>query len=102
MQWRGSESVQISSVKLCLNKLGNFCLEPSINFPFFISNCVVFFLTDWFIYSCRKCNKKMKRGKIDEGFRIAFRMKTELEITDDGYKWRKYGKKMVKNNPNPR
>ncbi|KAL9249452.1 putative WRKY transcription factor 50 [Drosera capensis] len=34
--------------------------------------------------------------------RVAFRMQSEIEILDDGYKWRKYGKKMVKNNSNPR
>jgi hypothetical protein len=34
--------------------------------------------------------------------RIAFRTKSEVEILDDGYKWRKYGKKSVKNSPNPR
>ncbi|KAM0843099.1 hypothetical protein ACQ4PT_057932 [Festuca glaucescens] len=34
--------------------------------------------------------------------RMAFRTKTEIEILDDGYKWRKYGKKSVKNSPNPR
>lgn len=44
----------------------------------------------------------MKLTEADKGRRIAFRMKTELEVLDDGYKWRKYGKKMVKSNPNPR
>ncbi|MQL94232.1 hypothetical protein Taro_026884 [Colocasia esculenta] len=34
--------------------------------------------------------------------RFAFRTKTDLEMLDDGYKWRKYGKKKVKNSPNPR
>ncbi|XP_021277715.1 probable WRKY transcription factor 50 [Herrania umbratica] len=34
--------------------------------------------------------------------RYAFRTKSEVEILDDGYRWRKYGKKMVKNSPNPR
>ncbi|KAI4316492.1 hypothetical protein L6164_024472 [Bauhinia variegata] len=34
--------------------------------------------------------------------RVAFKTKSEVEILDDGYKWRKYGKKMVKNSPNPR
>ena len=34
--------------------------------------------------------------------RIAFRTRSEVEILDDGYKWRKYGKKSVKNSPNPR
>ncbi|KAK1403775.1 WRKY domain-containing protein [Heracleum sosnowskyi] len=44
-----------------------------------------------------KKNKKMKM----EG-RIVFVTKSEVEIMDDGFKWRKYGKKMVKNSPNPR
>ncbi|XP_052188484.1 probable WRKY transcription factor 20 isoform X5 [Diospyros lotus] len=34
--------------------------------------------------------------------RVAFRTKSENEIMDDGFKWRKYGKKMVKNSPYPR
>ncbi|XP_068649277.1 probable WRKY transcription factor 50 [Aristolochia californica] len=42
------------------------------------------------------------RVRMDAGFRVAFRTKSELEILDDGFKWRKYGKKTVKNSPNPR
>ncbi|XP_074343848.1 putative WRKY transcription factor 50 isoform X2 [Apium graveolens] len=34
--------------------------------------------------------------------KVAFRTMTEIEVLDDGFKWRKYGKKMVKNSPNPR
>ncbi|OIW09221.1 hypothetical protein TanjilG_11359 [Lupinus angustifolius] len=34
--------------------------------------------------------------------KFSFKTKSEVEILDDGYKWRKYGKKMVKNSPNPR
>ncbi|KAJ8564384.1 hypothetical protein K7X08_000844 [Anisodus acutangulus] len=34
--------------------------------------------------------------------KVAFRTLSQIEILDDGYKWRKYGKKMVKNSPNPR
>uniref|UniRef100_A0A2P2J0F7 Putative WRKY transcription factor 50 isoform X2 n=1 Tax=Rhizophora mucronata TaxID=61149 RepID=A0A2P2J0F7_RHIMU len=34
--------------------------------------------------------------------RVAFKTKSEVEILDDGFRWRKYGKKMVKNSPNPR
>lgn len=34
--------------------------------------------------------------------RVAFKTLTEVEILDDGYRWRKYGKKMVKNSPYPR
>lgn len=37
-----------------------------------------------------------------ETSRISFRMKSEVEVLDDGFKWRKYGKKSVKNSPNPR
>ncbi|KAK8537649.1 hypothetical protein V6N12_043801 [Hibiscus sabdariffa] len=33
--------------------------------------------------------------------RYAFRVKSEIELIDDGYKWRKYGKK-IKGTPNPR
>ncbi|XP_010261070.1 PREDICTED: probable WRKY transcription factor 51 isoform X1 [Nelumbo nucifera] len=49
-----------------------------------------------------KCKGGLKKIKTDAGFRIAFRTKSELEIMDDGFKWRKYGKKTVKNSPNPR
>ncbi|PSS30471.1 WRKY transcription factor 51 [Actinidia chinensis var. chinensis] len=45
----------------------------------------------------------VNRRKPDHaGVRVAFRTKSELEVMDDGFKWRKYGKKMVKNSPNPR
>ncbi|RZS00158.1 hypothetical protein BHM03_00029825 [Ensete ventricosum] len=43
-----------------------------------------------------------KRMKVGDGCRIGFRTKSEVEILDDGFKWRKYGKKSVKNSPNPR
>ncbi|PHU20198.1 putative WRKY transcription factor 59 [Capsicum chinense] len=43
--------------------------------------------------------EKEKKG---EKHAIAFRTKTQLEILDDGYKWRKYGKKKVKSNTNLR
>ncbi|XP_057960109.1 probable WRKY transcription factor 50 isoform X2 [Malania oleifera] len=33
--------------------------------------------------------------------KVAFKIKTDTDILDDGFKWRKYGKKMVKNSPNP-
>nr|AYU71076.1 transcription factor WRKY50 [Lilium regale] len=34
--------------------------------------------------------------------RVAFRTKSAMDIMDDGFKWRKYGKKSVKNSLNPR
>lgn len=43
-----------------------------------------------------------EREKKEARDRVAFKTKTEVEILDDGFKWRKYGKKMVKNSPNPR
>ncbi|KAL5201927.1 hypothetical protein ABZP36_012879 [Zizania latifolia] len=41
-----------------------------------------------------------KRARVNG--RIGFRTRSEIEILDDGFKWRKYGKKAVKNSPNPR
>ncbi|XP_021311135.1 WRKY transcription factor WRKY24 isoform X2 [Sorghum bicolor] len=34
--------------------------------------------------------------------RIGFRTRSEVDVLDDGFKWRKYGKKAVKSSPNPR
>ena len=33
---------------------------------------------------------------------IGFRTRSEVDVLDDGFKWRKYGKKAVKSSPNPR
>ena len=50
----------------------------------------------------RRPRRVVDKYKAHEDCRFAFRTKTQLEVMDDGYKWRKYGKKMVKNSPNPR
>nr|QIN97393.1 WRKY56 transcription factor [Isatis tinctoria] len=34
--------------------------------------------------------------------RFAFQTRSQVDILDDGYRWRKYGQKAVKNNPFPR
>lgn len=34
--------------------------------------------------------------------RIAIQTRTEVDVIDDGYKWRKYGQKPVKNSVHPR
>ena len=34
--------------------------------------------------------------------KIAFKTRSDVDVLDDGYRWRKYGKKLVKNSPNPR
>ncbi|GMI75142.1 hypothetical protein HRI_001183500 [Hibiscus trionum] len=41
-------------------------------------------------------NKKMKKP------RHAFQTRSQVDILDDGYRWRKYGQKAVKNNKFPR
>ena len=51
---------------------------------------------------CRTQKGGEKKLKKDERERISFRTKSLLEVMDDGFKWKKYGKKAVKNNPNPR
>ncbi|KAI3945846.1 hypothetical protein MKW98_023120 [Papaver atlanticum] len=53
-------------------------------------------------FKTKKCKGVAKKNKADGRHRIAFRMKSEVEILDDGFKWRKYGKKAVKDSPNPR
>ncbi|KAL8477696.1 hypothetical protein ACS0TY_029841 [Phlomoides rotata] len=47
-------------------------------------------------------NIMVKKYKKKHELRLAFRTKSNLEFMDDGFKWRKYGKKMVKSSPNPR
>jgi WRKY transcription factor 2 len=34
--------------------------------------------------------------------RVVVQVESEVDILDDGYRWRKYGQKVVKGNPNPR
>ncbi|OMO89228.1 DNA-binding WRKY [Corchorus capsularis] len=41
-------------------------------------------------------------GESGVGFKVVFRTKSDIDVMDDGFKWRKYGKKKVKNSPNPR
>ncbi|GAU37265.1 hypothetical protein TSUD_319190, partial [Trifolium subterraneum] len=50
----------------------------------------------------KRKNGGMKENTVEVSPRITFRTRSQLEIMDDGYKWRKYGKKSVKNSPNPR
>ncbi|XP_002514888.4 probable WRKY transcription factor 75 [Ricinus communis] len=44
----------------------------------------------------KKGEKKMKKP------RYAFQTRSQVDILDDGYRWRKYGQKAVKNNKFPR
>lgn len=52
--------------------------------------------------SCEvKTGKKKGEKKIRKP-RYAFQTRTQVDILDDGYRWRKYGQKAVKNNKFPR
>ncbi|CAN6464745.1 unnamed protein product [Victoria cruziana] len=44
----------------------------------------------------KKGEKKLRRPK------YAFQTRSQVDILDDGYRWRKYGQKAVKNNKHPR
>ncbi|EYU29686.1 hypothetical protein MIMGU_mgv1a023570mg, partial [Erythranthe guttata] len=45
---------------------------------------------------------KKKKQKRERDPRFAFMTKSEVDHLDDGYRWRKYGQKAVKNSPFPR
>jgi hypothetical protein len=48
-----------------------------------------------------KIVKKKGEKKLREP-RFAFMTKSEVDHLEDGYRWRKYGQKAVKNSPYPR
>ncbi|KAG6508426.1 probable WRKY transcription factor 48 [Zingiber officinale] len=45
---------------------------------------------------------KKKGQKRQKGPRFAFKTRSEVDHLEDGYRWRKYGQKAVKNSPYPR
>lgn len=52
-----------------------------------------------------KDNRSRSRGKLEKRIRrprYAFQTRSQVDILDDGYRWRKYGQKSVKNNLYPR
>lgn len=51
--------------------------------------------------STTKANKKKVQKRIRQP-RFAFMTKSEVDHLEDGYRWRKYGQKAVKNSPYPR
>ncbi|KAE9596337.1 hypothetical protein Lal_00048684 [Lupinus albus] len=50
----------------------------------------------------KKENKAKKKEKKAREPRFAFLTKSEVDHLEDGYRWRKYGQKAVKNSPYPR
>lgn len=53
-----------------------------------------------FFFLIQETQVKKEKKKVKE--RVAFKTRSDVEVLDDGFKWRKYGKKMVKNSPHPR
>ncbi|CAL1413580.1 unnamed protein product [Linum trigynum] len=47
-------------------------------------------------------SKKTKTKKKGNNNKYAFQTRSQVDILDDGYRWRKYGQKAVKNNNFPR
>ncbi|KAF8656030.1 hypothetical protein HU200_060822 [Digitaria exilis] len=47
-------------------------------------------------------SEKRKGEKKERRPRYAFQTRSQVDILDDGYRWRKYGQKAVKNNKFPR
>lgn len=60
------------------------------------------------IYNIKFCEKyrskvmKTNQKKKEQEPRFAFMTKSEVDHLEDGYRWRKYGQKAVKNSPYPR
>ncbi|PIN19209.1 hypothetical protein CDL12_08102 [Handroanthus impetiginosus] len=50
----------------------------------------------------KESKPKKKNQKREREPRFAFMTKSEIDHLDDGYRWRKYGQKAVKNSPFPR
>ncbi|KAG4929424.1 hypothetical protein AAZX31_17G034400 [Glycine max] len=50
----------------------------------------------------KQLKPKKKNQKKQREPRFAFMTKSEVDHLDDGYRWRKYGQKAVKNSPHPR
>ncbi|GLJ11263.1 hypothetical protein SUGI_0149550 [Cryptomeria japonica] len=46
-------------------------------------------------------SKKRKRSG-ERGPKYAFKTRSETDVLEDGFKWRKYGKKTIKSSPHPR
>ncbi|KAG0452592.1 hypothetical protein HPP92_025256 [Vanilla planifolia] len=50
----------------------------------------------------KKKRKVESKSKTPSRPRIAFQTRSQVDVLDDGYRWRKYGQKAVKNNKFPR
>uniref|UniRef100_A0A803LIF4 WRKY domain-containing protein n=1 Tax=Chenopodium quinoa TaxID=63459 RepID=A0A803LIF4_CHEQI len=55
----------------------------------------------WWKNSSSEKNKMKIRRKLREP-RFCFQTRSDIDVLEDGYKWRKYGQKVVKNSLHPR
>lgn len=51
---------------------------------------------------CRRLDEITSLVKPIREPRVVVQTLSEVDILDDGYRWRKYGQKVVRGNPNPR
>ncbi|KAL1322554.1 hypothetical protein HN51_067560 [Arachis hypogaea] len=58
-------------------------------------------ITWWKSSAATEKNKVKMRRKLREP-RFCFQTRSDVDVLDDGYKWRKYGQKVVKNSLHPR
>jgi hypothetical protein len=55
-----------------------------------------------FLKTIRKDTSKQKGSKEIMKHKYVFQTRSQIDILDDGFRWRKYGEKSVKNNKYPR
>lgn len=78
-------------------------LSELICFGLFLFEIVIILICFlYLIHLVAKCRDNLNGERVNDGTKVALRTRTELEVLDDGYRWRKYGKKKVKSNPNLR
>lgn len=85
-------------------KLKNY---NGFKFSFFRQSMKLGFVFNFF-FLCRKGDNENEgfsasgNARIAKEPRVAIQTFSEIDILDDGYRWRKYGQKVVKGNPDPR
>jgi hypothetical protein len=47
-------------------------------------------------------SQRRKIRKMEKGPRYVFKARSETDVLEDGYKWRKYGRKLLRSSPHPR
>lgn len=74
------------------------------SYSFLFAACIYLLITSFLL------SRKMDLGNADitpvvkpiREPRVVVQTLSEVDILDDGYRWRKYGQKVVRGNPNPR